>query len=301
MAITDHTFTLEEIDAAVATNPQLKDHLVGSIKKLGYTPYTQPEYEAAVGKVIGEKTKEIYDNFDRDIAEATGFKKEGTEKTYDFNKRVLATLKKDATDRQTKIADLEKSIAEGSGNATMQAQLADLQKKEADYQKTITDKDTQLFQKDVKLDIRDGLRDLTFDPSVKDSVKKVMINNATDQILAMATTEKDAAGKESIRYVRNGEVVLHKGQPATAADLLTEQLADLLDAGHQGQGGGSKGDPTPPRVGPDGKVIVPAARPATLKNQGDVLDWLIKLGVPQNTDEFDKAFDTHAKGLPMRS
>ncbi|NML67610.1 hypothetical protein HHL22_20610 [Hymenobacter sp. RP-2-7] len=300
MALTDDTFTVEEFQAAVAKNPALKDVAIASVKHLGLTPYTQQEYDAALSTKIDEKTNEIYSGLDKDLFETSGMAKaSGTEKTYNYLKRVVGELKSAPTALQTKITELEDAIKNGGGDATLRAQLQQLKDKETQYQADLKDRDTKLFQKDVALDIRDGLRELKFDPTVKESLRKLAISNATANIMALATVEKDAAGNENIRYVRDGKVLLDKdGKPATAKYLLeTEELTDVLDAGQQGQGGGAGAGG---QGGKGGKVSVPEVLPGDVKTQSQLIDYLLKLGLAQETDEFDTAFDKLGKGLPIR-
>lgn len=286
MAITDGTFDAAEFEAALTANPALLDHVRPGLTKLGITPYSATEFDTALGTKIGEKISEVHSAYDKDIQALTGETKGGTEKSYDYLKRAVGVV---LTARQTKIAELERTIADGNGDATLKAQLDQLKDKETQYQADIKDRDTKLFQKDVALDIRDGLRELKFDGSVKESLRKLAIGNATTNIMELATTEKDAAGNEHIRYVRDGKVLLDdKGQPATAAFLLTKELTDVLDAGQSGAGGGGSGGAG---GGKGGKVNVPDTRPADVKTQGQLIDYLLKLGVPQDTDEFDTAYE----------
>lgn len=299
MALTDNTFTEDEFKAAVAANPALRDVAIASVRHLGVTPYTQAEFEAALGTKIGEKTSELYTGLDNDIFGASGIAKEGTEKTYDYAKRVIGGLKTAPTTLQTKIAELERVIATGSGDATMKAQLEALQAKETEYQTKLTDAEEKLFKKDVMLDVRDGQRELKYDPTVKESVRKVLVDNATATIISMAKVQKNADGSEQIVYVENGKTKLNGNVPADAAYLLKDMLKDVLDTGHQGKGGGA-GDAGDPPVDANGNVQVPATRPATVKTKADVNDWLLGLGVKKNTKEFDDAYRTHSTGLPLR-
>ena len=77
--------------------------------------------------VIGQKTGEIYGGLDADILAASGIAKNGTEKTYDYAKRVIGEIKSQAgnnAELQTKVSDLEKEktrlegiIAKGGADA----------------------------------------------------------------------------------------------------------------------------------------------------------------------------------------
>lgn len=296
MALTDNTFTVEEFQAAVAANPALKDVAVASVKHLGLTPYSQTEFEAAVGTKIGEKISEVHSAYDKDILELTGEAKGGTEKTYDYLKRAVGSV---LTTRQTKIADLEKAIADGNVDPTLKAQLADLQKKELDWKEKEKTYGTTLFEKDVLLDLRLGQVGLKLNEALPKSLQALALENAEKKVLGMAK-QQTVDGKTSIVYMKNGTVALKDGVAATAGDLLREELKDVLDTGQQGQGGGAGGSGGAGGAGKGGKITVPDTVPGDVKNQGQLIDYLLKLGLADGTDEFDDAFGKLSKGLPMR-
>lgn len=297
MALTDNTFTVEEFQAAVAANPALKDVAVASVKHLGLTAYSPQEYQTAVGaevdKQIGSKISEVHTAYDKDILELTGEAKGGTEKTYDYLKRAVGGV---LTARQTKIADLEKAIADGNVDPTLKAQLADLQKKEADWKEKEKNYGTTLFEKDVLLDLRLGQVGIKLNEALPKSLQQLALENAEKKVLGMAKAQT-VDNKTTIVYMKNGEVVLKDGVPATAGDLLREELKDVLDQGQGGAGGGAGGGQG---GGGKGKVNVPDALPATVKTQSQLIDYLMQLGLADGTDEFDAAFDKLSKGLPMR-
>ncbi|WP_426491077.1 hypothetical protein [Hymenobacter sp. 102] len=298
MAITDNTFTPEELTAAVAANPALQAHLVGAVKTSGHIVRTADEENA----FIGTKTKEIHDRYDQDVFDTSGIARNPTEKSYDYTKRVIGGLKTSVTEAttplQTKIAELEKQIKDGNGNETLVTQLEALQAKETKYQEQLTEKDTALFQKDVKLDIRDGIRNIKFDPTVKESVVKVLVDNATTAIINMAKQQQNADGSTSVVYIRDGKTLLNdKNQPADAAYILADMLKDVVDAGHQGTGGGAGPSGNPPANRPG---TVPNSIPATVKNQSQLIIHLKELGLKEGSKEFDDAFDKFSANLPLR-
>jgi|GEM_PF-3088892 len=301
MAISDNTFDAAELDAALTANPALKDHVLASVKKLGFTPYTKDEFDSELGKQIGAKTSELYTGLDNDIFTASGIAKEGTEKTYDYAKRVIGGLKSAPTALQQKITDLEQKIAQGSGDATLKAQLEAAQAKEQEYQTKLQQAQTESFQKDVKLDVRDGLRGLKFDPTVKESVRNVLVDNATAQIISMAKVQDNADGSKQVVYVKDGKTLLNKENlPADASFILSDLLKDVLDTGHQGQGGGAGRNDNGSGLNDDGTVKVPDTRPATVTTKMQVNAWLLGLGVKKDTKQFDEAYAKHSQGLPLQ-
>jgi hypothetical protein len=293
MALTDNTTTLEEFTAAHGANPALKDVAIEFVKTLGLTPYSQTELDTVLGSKIGEKTGAIHSAYDKDIFEVTGLQKPGEKKTYEFLKEVLGNNK-------TEIASLKQQLAQGAGDATLKAQYEALQQQETQLKQDLETARTENFQKDVKLDVRDGLRELKFDATVKESVRNVLVNNATDRIIAMAKVQKNADDTTQIVYVENGKTKLNdQNQPADAAYILSEMLKDVLDTGHQGQGAGAGRDDKRPPLDDKGNVKVPDARPANVTTKTDVMQWLIGLGVKQGTPEFDAAYGKHSQGLKL--
>ena len=101
------------------------------------TTLSQNDENSVIAKRIGE----IYGALDNDILDSAGIQKNGTEKTYDYLKRVLSelkgkisdtnTIKKQVEDLTKEKSRLEKAIAEGAGDAEISKVLkqtkADLQ------------------------------------------------------------------------------------------------------------------------------------------------------------------------------
>lgn len=289
MALTDNAFTLEELEAAVAANPGLLDTVKSGIDKLGLKQ-----------SIVDETTKGIYDNLDKDIAETSGVARDNNEKTFAYAKRVIGNLKGATGPLQQEIDRLTKTIADGNGDATMKAQLEKLQTEQQDWQKKEKDYDTKLFQADVRSDVRLGLAGLKFNEALPKSLVKLAVDNAERTIVGMATVQK-AGDQSTLVYMEDGKVKLGKdNQPATAADLLKEQLKEVLDEGPGGAGGGGQGNPPAPKLDGQGNPIVPDTLPADVKTQGQYLDYLVKLGFKRNTTEFDKAYGKHADKLLLR-
>ena len=106
--------------------------------------------------VIAKKTGEIYGGLDADILAASGIGKNGTEKTFDYAKRVIGEIKgkADGADKlNSQIAELtkekaklEKAIAEGTSDAETAKQLkqatADLKAVTNQYNELKTKYDT---------------------------------------------------------------------------------------------------------------------------------------------------------------
>ena len=65
--------------------------------------------------VIGQKTGEIYGGLDADILAASGIAKNGTEKTYDYAKRVIGEIKEKAGKLDESLKQIDALSAEKQG------------------------------------------------------------------------------------------------------------------------------------------------------------------------------------------
>lgn len=296
MPLTDEDFAPTSLEATLT-----------ELRRRGYDPLNQADKDKFTAdtenRLKGKIYKEALDEVDGAALESGALPKQANEKSSDYVKRVVAHFKNDATGRAQKIAELEKAIAEGAGDKTMKAQLEALQKDDADKTEKLTKAQQQLFEKDVLLDVRVALLGFKFDPNLKDSVRDVMVQQATQRVVGMATTEKAADGTERVVFLRDGKVVLgEKNQPADAAYLLHQELKDILDEGQQGQGTGSRGGKQGEggQGGTGGKVTPPTTVPADVKSRRQLGDHLLKLGMTVGSKDYDATMDKLGKDLPIR-
>ena len=226
--------------------------------------------------VIAQKTGKIYGDLDADILAATGVAKNGTEKTYDYAKRVLSEFKAKAEganglsaqiDSLTKEkARLEKAIADGATDAetakalkqakadltAVQTQFNDLKTK---YDEAEQKYQNELFGVRIESALQTAVAGIKFKPELPESATKVLLSQAIDKIKAMNPEYiDDGKGSKVLAFkdetgalMRNPNNQLNLYTPA---DLLTRELETMgiIDKGRQAAGGGS----TPPAGGSGG-------------------------------------------------
>jgi hypothetical protein len=94
MAITDNSFTADELNAAITAKPELIETLKGTLSGKSFVVKTAEEHQAFIteheGIVAGKKTKEHADLLEKDVLELTGIAKLPNEKYYDYFKRATA-------------------------------------------------------------------------------------------------------------------------------------------------------------------------------------------------------------------
>lgn len=226
--------------------------------------------------VIAQKTGKIYGDLDADILAATGVTKNGTEKTYDYAKRVLSEFKTKAEGANGLTAQiesltkekarLEKAIADGATDAetakalkqakadltAVQTQFNDLKTK---YDEAEQKYQNELFGVRIESALQTAVAGIKFKPELPESATKVLLSQAIDKIKAMNPEYIDDGKGSKVLAFKDETGALMRNpnnqlNPYTPADLLTRELETMgiIDKGRQAAGGGS----TPPAGGSGG-------------------------------------------------
>lgn len=310
--------TLELINAN-ANLASLTDEQKGAIVTLSQND------EAAV---IAAKTGEIYGGLDNDILITTGVSKNGTEKTYDYAKRVMGDLKSraeqaDALRTQVnsltqKNASLEKSIAEGSGNeqlikenkqlkadvSSITNQFNELQNKT----KQMEEKFIQDLQNErIETALQGATANIKFRPELPQSATKVLLQQAIDKVKSMQPELLETEqGRVLVFKDDKGAILRNQANalnPYTAAELLNRELEqmDVLDKGRQAAGAGTH---TPNGSGAAAAVSIDGAKTRTEAYE-IITNVLVAEGKQPGTAAFNEAMsqawkDNNIANLPEK-
>jgi hypothetical protein len=279
--------------------------------------------------VIAAKTGEIYGNLDTDILSTSGIGKNGTEKTYEYAKRVILDLKGKAenTDAlQTQIrsltqknAALEKSIAEGNGNEQLnkelkqtKADLANVTNQFVELQKQKEEMSAK-YERDIKGMQIDGamqsaIASVKFKPELPEAATKVLMQQAIDKLKSMNPDFEDdgKGGKVIMFHDEKGAVMRNLAtnlNPYTAAELLSLELEKMgvLDKGRQAAGGGTQ---TPTATTGNGSVSIEGAKTRT-EAYDAITSVLVAQGLQPGSKEFGDAMtqawkDNNISSLPEK-
>jgi hypothetical protein len=266
--------------------------------------------------VIAQKTGKIYGDLDADILAATGIAKNGTEKTYDYAKRVLSEFKTKAEganglsaqiESLTKEkARLEKAIADGATDAetakalkqakadltAVQTQFNDLKTK---YDEAEQKYQTELFGVRIESALQTAVAGVKFKPELPESATKVLLSQAIDKIKAMNPEYIDdgKGGKvlafkdETGALLRNPNNQLN---PYTPADLLTRELETMgiIDKGRQAAGGGTGAPGGNGGSGGGGAISISGAK-TRVEAYDAITQTLQGQGLQVGTKQFDDA------------
>lgn len=216
--------------------------------------------------VIGQKTGEIYGGLDADILAASGIAKNGTEKTYDYAKRVIGEIKSqagNAAELQTKVSDLEKEktrlegiIAKGGADAETKRQLeqakTDLANVQQQYATLKTDFDNAKSEHEkamfgIKIDgeLAKATSGIKFKADLPASVTSVLLQQAINKVKGMNPEYiDDGNGGKVLAFMENGAVKRNPAtnlQPYTAAELVQAELKTMgvLEEGRRQTGTGT--------------------------------------------------------------
>ena len=244
--------------------------------------------------VIAKKTSEIYGGLDADILVASGVEKSGGEKTYDYAKRVIGTLKKSvdgAKGNADKIAALEADKAklqaelEKGGGEELQKQLNQTQTDlksvmekyntlKADYDKAQSDFAAKLLNTRLDADLAGAAKGLKIKSGIPSAAAEILMKQAFTKLKASHPEYVDNAdGTQSLIFkdadgavMRNPNNTLN---PYTAAELLRKELGEMgVLENRQGKGTGTNTDPNPV---PEGVIDISGA-----KNQREAYEIIDK-------------------------
>lgn len=280
--------------------------------------------------VIAAKTGEIYGNLDTDILSTSGIGKNGTEKTYEYAKRVILDLKgkaENADALQTQIrsltqknAALEKSIAEGNGNEQLnkelkqaKADLANVTNQFVELQKQKEEMSAK-YERDIKGMQIDGamqsaIASVKFKPELPEAATKVLMQQAIDKLKSMNPDFEDdgKGGKVIMFHDETGAVMRNIAtnlNPYTAAELLNRELEQMgvLDKGRQAAGGGTR---TPTATTGNGNGVSIEGAKTRTEAYDAITSVLVSQGLQPGSKEFGDAMtqawkDNNISSLPEK-
>ena len=309
-----------EILRANAVLSALTDEQINAITKLS---------ENDENSVIAKKTGEIYGGLDADILAVSGISKNGTEKTFDYAKRVLGELKdqikgvaglqKSIEDLTKEKARLEKAIAEGAADTetvkalkqakadltSVQNQYNDLKKQ---YDKAVSDHAANIHSLRIESELNAAKGGFKFKPGLPESATAVLVTQAIDKIKGLTSEFIDdgKGGKLLVYKDASGAIMRNPNNqlnPYTSQELLHKELETMgiLDNGRQQTGGGTTGG-AGGQGGAGGVIDISGAKTRT-QAYDIIANGLIAQGKMPGSAEFDTAMteawkDNNISALP---
>ena len=279
--------------------------------------------------VIGQKTGEIYGGLDADILAASGIAKNGTEKTYDYAKRVIGEIKEKASKLDDSLkqidalsaekARLEKVIADGGADAETKRQLTQAQTDLASVTKSFTDLKAQYDEQKeqhvkelfgIKLDseFSRAISGLKFRADLPQNVTDVIVSHAIAKVKGMYPEYiDDGKGGKILAFkdAENGAIMRNPEKnlnPYTASELVEKELKTMgvLESGRKQGGAGTK----PQGGNGSGSIDIAGARTQDEAYEA-IASSLMAQGMTIGSNEFETAMSkawaaNNVKSLPLR-
>ena len=212
--------------------------------------------------VIGGRFSEVYRQMDSTIEKATGIKRNGDEKTYNYLERAakeFAGKYADYDSLKTKVGELEQKIATG-GDAALKAQLDSVKGEleaakgeyatlKATYEKEKGDNAKALLNFKIDSEIARAKDGLKFKSGLNEAVMTTLVSQAIANIKAKNPSFEDRGGVQTLVFRdAEGKPLLNaenKLNPYTAKELLTKEF-EKMDILEKSPAKGAGGEPPKP-------------------------------------------------------
>jgi hypothetical protein len=255
-------------------------------------------------EVIPGKISELHTRYDDDIFSVTGMRKNPTEKTYEFTKRVLAEFKTKAEKTailEKEIADLKKQLADGTGDKKTLADLEAVQKAYSELQKTnekeVSDLKKTAEQREVRYQLTSALTGYAYKKGISEPVRKAFVDQVISELTSIAELREgklvflDKAGNP----MRNPHNSLN---PYSAKELMDERLKEIIDVGRKIEGGPGIENEIVKEYDKQGKITkIALVIPDSVKTKGDLGKFLVSQKLLRGTQEYNKAYAEYSDGL----
>ena len=213
---------------------------------------------------IGTKIGALHGQYDTDIFNITGVKKNDGEKSYDYAKRVLTsyktkasavdTVKAELAAAKATVTELQAKLEKGAADETLAQQLKDAKAQVTQLQAKLKDKETEYknaqekFDKDLKdthveYAFQSATSGLKFKDGITESIQKTLLNAAKAEVLAKGTpdfVDDGKGGKVLVLRGADGNILNNPSNnlnPYTLTELILEtSIKDVLDMGRKQTG-----------------------------------------------------------------
>ncbi len=217
--------------------------------------------------VIGTKIGALHGQYDTDIFNITGVKKNDGEKSYDYAKRILSEYKSKAESVKTiqssldaanaKVTELQAKLEKGAADETLTQQLKDAKTQVSQLQAKLTAKEAELKTAKDKADkdLKDthieyafqaATAGLKFKDGITEAIQKTLLSAAKAEVLSKGTPdfiEDGNGGKKLVLRGPDGNILNNPNNnlnPYTLQELVLEtSIKDVIDTGRKQSGTGT--------------------------------------------------------------
>jgi len=193
------------------------------------TEFTKNLTEVEVEKAIKPRIREMYDQLDQDILLTSGVQKTTGEKTYDYAKRVIKSMKDAAGNADVQALQQQIESLKKNGNPELLRELESVKataiKREQELMAKIGEKETEITTSLIGMDIMDGFKGIKFQP-----LPQSVLNTCIEAKRRELTSKAKVIEGRVIYTDEKGEHRLNPStyKPLTAAEIATEHSPQPL-------------------------------------------------------------------------
>lgn len=244
MPITEDNFTLAELDAVLEKNPALLKEITPALEKRKYKVFDEPSFQEQENTYNSNLTSRIAKKNEEVTKILSGLDKSNDkEKWYEYNGRVIKTLKTERDSFKTRI-----DLLEGKSDITAEERqsIIDLRKQLADKG---TEMETFKAQKDAELGRFKLQNELLSETAKVDSTlkKDEIFKDAIDVMREVSLKKLLDGAKTSDEgvtvYFINGKALKNADQSFMTGEQAYAHLMDkFINKGVKGSGSGGNGE-----------------------------------------------------------
>lgn len=269
-----------------------------------FVVFEKPEHETYLEKYAKTKveeaqtdiTRSIHTQYDDDLNDIFGERKQPNEKTYNFLKRKFSELKESAGQSEplkAKIKEMEEKLKSGAGDEQLKSELEQVREEYKKEKAQWGEKEKEWEQRTVNFqlstEIDKGMAGLKFDSNIPEAARMALIDRTKADIMKMAVI---ADGKLVFKDA-DGKTMLDSNlDPVTAEGMLSKQLEAILDTTVKKETPKAK-----ETEGEDGKTKITLENP-NAQSREEVTKYLKESGLANGSKEYIEAYKEFTKDLP---
>lgn len=308
--ITENQFTAEELATAMTANPALLAVMKTHFATDGSVLRTKAEDEAFrtdfEANVIARKTSEIATKIEADVKELTGIEKSSPDQKYfDYLKYAIGEKVKGVDALTTELNALKTNPASKPTDAARIQQLEEaIATEQTKVTKLQADHVTEVNRLKIEGKLEGYMSGLKFKEGIPQAMVDIFKKQQMDELVKTAKVNED--GSISVLDPNGQPLVGADYKPKAIDVILKDRFGDALDDGQQQQGGGTGPNSQGKANGQQqqqgaGSYVKLTALPTGVKSKVQLTEHLMKSGLTDDRPEFQEAFDTFGKDLPLNA
>jgi hypothetical protein len=259
-----------------------------------------------IEKEIPKKISEVHSQYDKDVKELFGLDRNQNEKSYDYMKRAASAKLGELQSYADKVKGLEEQIKKGDPTGALGKKLEEA---EAQYKAQLEAKDKELGELRGKMQSTERRSAVdTVYAGIKSAFKKELPplfarteKAILDEVYSRAGWT-DIGGKQTLVLMNADGTVQKDGtfNPITVESYLKTELKEVIEEKRAQGGAGSSGAPDP-NAGKNSNEITKDnfIKPETIKSKGDLMDYMLSIGLKRGEKNFNEIWDKFKADLPL--